>query len=122
MELIRVPCFWRSGEAAFWSKVWSSRVAKLNEPGSYGEGQYETAENATAERLLLVNAAFEAGDWARGANLILPVGAPSWARYEDKPERLLAFRTDNCRGTAAAWRRLLELPVDDPPRRIGNHH
>ena len=94
-------------DAAFWLKVWSSRVAKLNEPGSYDGGQHETAENATAERLLLVSAAFEAGDWARGANLLLPVGAPGWAQYEDEPERLLAFRPDNCRGTAAAWRRLL---------------
>ena len=94
-------------EAAFWSKVWSSRAAKLNEPGTYGGGQHETAESETVERLLLVNAAFEAGDWARGANLLLPVGAPGWARYKDEPERLLAFRPDNCRGTAAAWRRLL---------------
>ena len=87
--------------------MWSSRAAKLNEPGTYGGGQHETAESETVERLLLVNAAFEAGDWARGANLLLPVGAPGWARYEDEPERLLAFRPDNCRGTAAAWRRLL---------------
>ena len=103
--------FW---EAAFWSKVWSSRIAKMNEQGSY-DGQHETAENATAERLLLVNAAFEAGDWARGANLLLPVGAPSWARYDDEPERLLAFRADNCRGTAAAWRRLLSYRLTTLP-------
>ena len=78
----------------------------IEQPGSYGGGQHETAENATAERLLLVNAAFEAGDWAKGANLLLPVGAPGWASYGDDPERLLAFRPDNCRGTAAAWRSL----------------
>ena len=105
-------------EAAFWSKVWSSRVAKLNEPGSYGGGQHETAENATAERLLLVNAAFQAGDWARGANLLLPVGAPGWAGYEDEPERLLAFRTENCRGTAAAWRRLLSYRLTTLPEEL----
>ena len=105
-------------DAAFWSKVWSSRVAKLNEPGSYGDGQHETAENATAERLPLVNAAFEAGDWARGANLLLPVGAPGWAGYEDEPERLLAFRTDNCRGTAAAWRRLLSYRLTTLPEEL----
>ena len=87
--------------------MWSSRVAKLNEPGSYDGGQHEIAENATSERLLQVNAAFESGDWARGANLLLPVGAPGWASYEDEPERLLAFRPDNCRGTAAAWEHLL---------------
>ena len=103
-------------DAAFWLKVWSSRVAKLNEPGSYDGCQHETAENATAERLLLVNAAFEAGDWARGANLLLPVGAPGWARYEDEPDRLLAFRADNCRGTAAAWQRLFSYRLTTLPR------
>ena len=105
-------------EAAFWSKVWSSRVAKLNEPGSYDGGQRETAENATVERLLLVNAAFEVGDWAGGANLLLPVGAPGWARYEDEPERLLAFRPDNCRRTAAAWRRLLSYRLTTLPEEL----
>ena len=105
-------------DAAFWSKVWSSRVVKLNEPGSYGGGQHETAENTTAERLLLVNDAFEAGDWARGANLLLPVGAPSWARHEDEPERLLAFRADNCRGTATAWRRLLSYRLTTLPEEL----
>ena len=105
-------------DAAFWTKVWSSRVAKLNEPGSYDGGQHETAENATAERLLLVNAAFEAGDWAKGANLLLPVGAPGWASYGDEPERLLAFRPDNCRGTAAAWRHLLSYRLTTLPEEL----
>lgn len=41
------------------------------------------------------------------ANLLLPVGAPGWAAYADEPERLLAFGADNCRGTAAAWERLV---------------
>ena len=105
-------------EAAFWYKVWSSRVGKLNGPGSYDGGQHETAENATAERLLLVNAAFEAGDWVGGANLLLPVGAPSWARYENEPKRLLVFRADNCRGTAEAWQRLLSYRLTTLPKAL----
>ena len=94
-------------DAAFWSKVWSSRVTRLDDPDTYNGNRNEAAEMATMRRLLMVNAAFDGGEWAKGANLLLPVAAPSWASYEDEPERLLAFRADNCRGTAAAWERLL---------------
>ena len=48
----------------------------------------------------------------------LPVGAPGWARYEDEPERLLAFRADNCRGTAAAWQRLLSYRLTTLPKEL----
>ena len=93
--------------AAFWSMVWSNRAAKLSSPNAYDGNQHGDAENATAERLPLVNAALDAGDWRKAMNLLLPIGAPAWAAYEDEPERMLAFSADNCRGTAEAWKNLL---------------
>ena len=105
-------------EAAFWTKVWLSRVAKLGDPDTYIGDRHETAESATAKRLPMVNAAFDAGEWAKGANLLLPVGAPSWAAYEDESERLLAFGADNCRGTAAAWERLVSHRLEALPEEL----
>ena len=93
--------------AAFWSMVWSNRAANLDSPDAYDGNRHEEAENATAERLPLVNAALDASNWRKAMNLLLPVGAPGWAAYEDEPERMLAFRADNCRGTASAWNRLM---------------
>jgi hypothetical protein len=93
--------------AAFWSKVWSNRASELDSPYAYDGNRHKDAENATAERLPLVDAALDAGDWRKAMNLLLPVGAPGWAAYEDEPGRMLAFRADNCRGTASAWKRLL---------------
>ena len=98
-------------DTAFWSKVWSIRAAKLDEPDVYDGNRHENAENATAKRLRLVNAAINAEDWAKARNLLLPIGAPTWAAYEDEPERLLAFRAENCRGTAAAWGNLLSYSL-----------
>lgn len=93
--------------AAFWSMVWSNRAAELDSPDPYDGNRNNDAENATAKRLPLVDAALDAGDWRKAMNLLLPVGAPGWAAYEDEPARMLAFRADNCRGTASAWNRLL---------------
>ena len=105
-------------EAAFWTKVWSGRVANLGAPDTYDGNQHEAAESATARRLPMVNAAFDAGEWAKGANFLLPVAAPGWAAYEDEPERLLAFGEDNCRGTARAWERLLSHWLDALPEEL----
>ena len=93
--------------AAFWSMVWSNRAANLDNPDAYDGNRHGEAENATAERLPLVNAALDARNWRKAMNLLLPVGAPGWAAYEDEPQRMLAFRADNCRGTASAWNRLM---------------
>ncbi|MDE0268024.1 MAG: hypothetical protein OXI96_03180 [Acidimicrobiaceae bacterium] len=90
--------------AAFWSMVWSNRVDSLD---TYDGNQHENAENATAKRLPLVDAALDTGEWGKAMDLLLPVGAPGWAVHEDEPERMLAFRADNCRGTATAWNRLM---------------
>lgn len=103
-------------EARFWAMVWAGRVKKLDEePDLYDGSDNPSAEEATAERLLQVNAFFDAHEWATGANLLLPIGAPAWAAYKDEPQRLQAFRPDNCRGTAAAWERLLGYRLGQLP-------
>lgn len=101
-----VELFLAYADAAFWAMVWSERVARLSNPDAYDGGRYKEAEEATTRRLKLVNEAFDAGEWDKGRNLLLPIGAPGWAAYEDEPQRMLAFRADNCRRTAVAWRRL----------------
>jgi hypothetical protein len=107
-------------EAAFWSMVWRNWVVKLDESDVYDGSRNEAAENAAARRLPMVNAAFDAGKWSTGADLLLPVGAPSWAAYPGEPERLLAFRSDNCRGTSAAWNRLLSYRLEQLPEELAN--
>lgn len=102
-------------EAAFWEMVWSNRAAKLEDQDVYDGSRNENAENATARRLPLVNEAFDAGEWGTGADLLLPIGAPAWAAYPEEQERMLAFRPDNCRGTAAAWKRLLAHRLEQLP-------
>ena len=52
--------------------------------------------------------------------MLLPVGAPGWASYEDEQERMLAFRPDNCEGVARAWGRLLEYRRHVLPRELKN--
>ena len=105
-------------ESAFWSMVWNNRAAMLESPDTYNGSRNEAAEEATARRLPVVNTAFDAGDWEKGADLLLPVGAPGWADYSDEPERLLAFRPENCRGTAAAWSRLLSYRLEQLPEEL----
>ena len=78
------------------------------------------AEDATARRLVVVTAAFDLGEWNRGADLLSPIGAPGWASYPDEPERLLAFRPDNCRGTAEAWNRLLSHRLEQLPQELAD--
>ena len=107
--------FFAYTEAAFWESVWSNRVAKLEDQDVYDGSRNENAENATARRLPLVNEAFDARKWGAGANLLLPIGAPGWAAYPGEPDRLLAFRPDNCRGTTAAWKRLLTHRLEQLP-------
>lgn len=107
-------------EASFWSMVWSNRVAKLGEPDTYLGKNDRSAEDATARRLALIFDAFDAGDWGTGANLLLPVGAPGWAEYPGEPERLLAFRPDNCRGTTTAWHRLEQHRLEQLPDELAS--
>lgn len=106
-------------EAEFWAMVWTQRVAKLDDPYQYDGTRHEEAENATTLRLPMVNAAFDAGEWARGADLLLPIGAPAWQDNSGEPLRLLSFRPDNCRGTAAAWNRLLSYRLEQLPEELG---
>ena len=112
-------------DAAFWSMVWTQRAAKLDEPdvcdGSRNQiAVNEAAENATARRLTIVTGAFDAGEWGTGTDLLLPIGAPGWAAYPGEPERLLAFRSDNCRGTEAVWNRLLSYRLEQLPEELSD--
>ena len=112
-------------DAAFWSMVWTQRAAKLDEPDVYDGSKNqiavnEAAENATARRLTIVTGAFDAGEWETGTDLLLPIGAPGWAAYPGEPERLLAFRSDNCRGTEAAWNRLLSYRLEQLPEELSD--
>ena len=47
----------------------------------YDGGRNLAAEDATAQRLVMVRAAFDRGEWNTGADLLSPVGAPGWAAY-----------------------------------------
>ena len=105
-------------EAAFWGMVWQQRVAKLDDPEAYDGSKHQQAEVATEARLLEVTRAFDHGDWRKGANLLLPIGAPGWADYEDEPQRLLAWREDNCRGVANCWSRLLQYRLEQLPKEL----
>lgn len=107
-------------EAAFWAMVWSQRVAKLEDPDTYNGNRDEPAEEATAIRLAEVEVAFDSGEWGKGADLLLPVGAPGWAAYPGEPQRLLAFRPANCIGTAEAWRRLATYRLGQLPEELAN--
>lgn len=107
-------------EASFWSMVWTSRSDQLGKPDTYYGDNNESAEDATARRLPLVFAAFAAGDWGTGANLLLPVGAPGWADYSGELERLLAFRPDNCRRAAKAWQRLRLHRLEQLPEELAS--
>ncbi len=107
-------------EASFWSMVWRNRVVKLGDPDTYYGSNNKSAEDATARRLPLIFAAFDAGNWDTGANLLLPVGAPGWADYPGEPERLLAFSPDNCKVTAEAWRRLRQHRLEQIPEELAS--
>ena len=84
----------------------------------YDGSRNPAAEDATAQRLVMVRAAFDRGDLNEGADLLSPIGAPGWAAYPGEPDRLLAFRLDNCRGTAEGWKRLLSQRLDQLPEEI----
>ncbi len=105
-------------EAAFWCMVWEGRVAKLGDADTYDGSNSSQAEEATEKRLRVVTSAFDEGDLRKGANLLLPIGAPSWAAYEDEPQRLLAFREDNCRDVANCWSRLLQYRLGQLPKEL----
>lgn len=92
--------------AAFWHMVWNERTMKI--PDRY------RAETETAKRLDEVEAAFDRGDWAKGAKLLQPIGN-SWLQVSDV--KLWAWNPNNCRRVAHAWNRLREyllhsLPVE----------
>lgn len=107
-------------DAAFWAMVWSQRVAKLGDPDTYYGNRNEPAEDATAMRLLEVANAFDSGEWGLGADLLSPVGAPGWAAYPGEPQRLLAFRSANCIGTAEEWRRLATYRLGQLPEELAD--
>ena len=102
-------------EAKFWAEVWTNRVAALTD---YDGSKNEAAEIATELRLPLVNAAFDAGEWGKGADLLLPIGCPGWQSFDDEPERMLAFKPSNCLGTALAWNRLLAYRLQQLPEEL----
>ena len=102
-------------DAAFWAMVWEQRVEKLDKTEQYTDERNTQAENANAARLPLINTAFAAGQWEKGAALLSPIGAPGWAAYPGETERLLAWRPDNCRGTAVAWERLKAHRLEQLP-------
>ena len=107
-------------DAAFWEMVWSERVAKLDEENTCDGNNHQEEEDATGRRLPLVNQAFDVEEWGKGADLLLPIGAPGWAAYPGEPERLLAFRPDNCRGTALTWQRLLAYRLEQLPQELAD--
>ena len=107
-----VVLFFAYSEAKFWAMVWTKRIT---DPKMHDGRKNEAVENATAMRLPLVCAAFDAGEWAKGANLLLPIGCPGWQSFPDEPERLLAFTPDNCVGAALAWNRLLGYRLEQLP-------
>ena len=86
----------------------------------YDGSSNPAAEDATARRLEIVKAGFDRGEWNRGADLLSPIGAPGWAAYPDEPERLLAFRPENCRRTAGAWQRLLSYRLEQLPQELAD--
>ena len=86
----------------------------------YDGSKNPAAEEATARRLVAVNSAFNQGNWGRGADLLSPIGATGWADYPDEPERLLAFRPENCRGAATAWSKLLAYRMEQLPKDLAD--
>ena len=103
-------------DAAFWAMVWRKRVDQIGD--AYGGHRHPQAEAATAQGLLEVGRAFDDGDWERGATGLFPIGAPGWQEFEDEPQRLLAFREDNCRGVALCWSRLLRYRLEQLPTEL----
>lgn len=112
--------FFAYGEAEFWAMVWTKRVVIPDEPRFYYRNMDNAVEEATARRLLLVQQAFDNGEWGQGSDLLLPVGAPGWQSFPDERERLLAYRPDNCRGVAAAWNRLLSYRLGQLPDELAD--
>ncbi len=105
-------------DVAFWAMVWRNRETKLEVSETYQGNNNPMAEDATARRLTIVETALAVGDYRGASNLLFPVGAPSWAAYPDEPERLLAFRPDNCRRTAAAWEELRQHRLSQLPEEL----
>ena len=104
---------------SWWCRSCGEENDWIPEP-PYDGGKNPDAEDATARRLPQVISAFDAGDWHKGHILLLPVAAPGWASYEDEPERMLAFRPDNCEGVAKAWSRLIAYRRDVLPDELKN--
>ena len=86
----------------------------------YDGSRDPAAEDATARRLALLNDAFDRGDWNEGSDLLSPIGAPGWVAYPGETERMLAFRPENCRGTAAAWKALLSHRLGQLPPELAD--
>ena len=105
-------------DAAFWAMVWRDRETKLNEPETYVGNKNPAAEDATERRLTIVEAALSVGDYRIASNLLFPIGAPPYADYPDEPERLLAFRPENCCRTAVAWERLRQHRLSQLPEEL----
>ena len=99
-------------DAVFWAMVWRERTAKPN------SARYD--ESATTQRLDEIEAAFTAGEWEHGAQLLAPIGAPAWSMERDEESPLYAWDPNNCRRTAEAWKelrtwRVKQLPEDLQP-------
>ena len=107
------------GRRAWWGANCGAENGRAPEV-PYDGARNPAAEDATARRLVIVQAAFDLGEWNRGAGLLSPVGALGWAAYPDEPERLLAFRPDTCRGTAEAWKRLLCYRLEQLPQELAD--
>ena len=107
------------GGWAWWCANCGAENDRVPEIPYDGSGNL-AAEEATARRLVMVKAAFDQGEWNRGADLLSPIGAPGWAAYPDEPERMLAFTPENCRGTAEAWRKLLWHRLEELPQELAD--
>ncbi len=103
-------------DTKFWDMVWSSRVAKLDEPDLRLWSENIEAEDATARRLVQVNAAFDKEEWKEGNDLLIPIASPGWQYIPGETERMLAFRPENTRGVALAWNRLLQYRFAELPQ------
>ena len=96
--------------ARFWRMVWLKRA----EDADSSSPQYD--ESRTTRQLDKLHRAFDAGDWRRGAELLMPIGsrwAPGDRGQEDRP--LYAWDPGNCRRTADGWDRLYALLFDRLP-------
>ena len=100
--------------SGWWCRSCGTWNQKRPEP-PYDGSNNDVAEHATASRLSLVEASFDAGEWAKGSDLLLPIAAPQWQAFPGETVRMLAFRPENCRVVARSWERLLAYRLEQLP-------